>query len=72
MINVTAAETTSWGYLTVWPGGPQPSSSSLNWPGGKNTPNMVIVGVSATGHISIFNALGQAAVIVDVFGYVTP
>ena len=73
VVNVTAANTDNGGYLTVWPKGlPQPPSSNLNWDPGRNTPNMVIVGVSPDGYISIFNAVGgNATVIVDVFGYVT-
>ena len=72
MLNVTAAETDSWGWLTVWPtGGPQPNSSNLNWIGGKIVPNMVMVAVGANGQISIYNDLGHAQVLVDVFAYVT-
>jgi len=72
MLNVTAAETDSWGWLTVWPtGGRQPTSSNLNWVGGKIVPNMVMVAVGANGQISIYNDLGHAHVLVDVFAYVT-
>ncbi len=72
MLNVTAAETDSWGWLTVWPtGGRQPNSSNLNWISGKIVPNMVMVAVGANGQISIYNDLGHAQVLVDVFAYVT-
>ena len=72
ILNVTAADTTSWGWLTVWPSGQaRPSASNLNWPGGRNVPNMVIVGVGGDGTVSIYNDLGNANVLVDVFGYVT-
>ena len=74
-LNVTAAETDNGGYLTVWPAGitPRPASSNVNWEPFQNTPNMVIVGVSPDGYISIFNGCGgHAAVIVDLFGYVGP
>lgn len=72
MLNVTAAETDSWGWLTVWPtGGQQPNSSNLNWVGGKTVPNMVMVALGANGQISIYNDLGHAQVLVDVFAYVT-
>ncbi len=72
ILNVTAADTTSWGWLTVWPTGQaRPSASNLNWPGGRNVPNMVIVGVGGDGTVSIYNDLGNANVLVDVFGYVT-
>jgi len=71
ILNVTAANTDAWGWLTVWPGGAQPGSSSINWPGGRNTPNMVMIGLDRGGSISIYNDLGNATVLVDVFGYVT-
>ncbi len=72
MLNVTAADTDNGGYLTVWPAGvAKPPSSNLNWDPFRNTPNMVIVGVSRDGYISIFNECGgNATVIVDVFAYV--
>ena len=72
ILNVTAADTTSWGWLTVWPTGQaRPNASNLNWLGGRNVPNMVIVGVGGDGTVSIYNDLGSASVLVDVFGYVT-
>jgi len=72
MLNVTATETDSWGWLTVWPaGGRQPNSSNLNWIGGRIVPNMVMVAVGANGQISIYNDLGHAHVLVDVFAYVS-
>ena len=50
--NVTAAETDNGGYLTVWPANQsKPPSSNLNWDPFRNTPNMVIVGVSPAGLI---------------------
>lgn len=72
MLNVTAVDTDSWGWLTVWPAGQtQPASSNLNWFTGKIVPNMVMVAVGANGQISIYNDLGHASVLVDVFAYVT-
>jgi len=72
MLNVTAADPDSWGWLTVWPaGGKQPNSSNLNWINGKIVPNMVMVAVGANGQISIYNDLGRTDVLVDVFAYVT-
>ncbi|MBI4882967.1 MAG: hypothetical protein HY826_02810 [Actinobacteria bacterium] len=74
IVNVTAAETTEWGFLTVWPAGlTRPDSSNVNWPAaGRNVPNMVMIKVGPGGMISVYNALGLASVIVDIFGYVTP
>lgn len=71
MLNVTAVDTTSWGWLTVWPTNQaRPTSSNLNWEGGRAVPNMVMVAVGSNGSISLYNDLGQANVLVDVFGYV--
>ncbi|MCE9623113.1 MAG: hypothetical protein K8R99_12280 [Actinomycetia bacterium] len=69
--NVTVAAPSEWGYLTAWPAGqPRPDASNVNFINGRNVPNLVILGIGAGGRISIYNALGSASVIVDVFGYV--
>ena len=69
-INVTAAEVSAASYLTVWPTGvARPVASNLNLVAGRDVPNMVVVPVSSTGKISIFNANGTVAVIADVVGY---
>lgn len=71
ILNVTAVDPTSWGWLVVWPTGrQQPVASNLNWPGGSNVPNMVMTGIGPDGTISIYNDLGNTDVLVDVFGYV--
>ena len=71
ILNVTVGDGSTGGFLTVWPGGTMPNASNLNWLPGTIIPNMVMVGLdSGKGTISIFNALGEAHVIVDVFGYV--
>jgi len=73
LLNVTATDTDSWGWLGAWPSGsPQPTSSNLNWTGGRTVANMVIVGVGANGSISLYNDSGNVNVLVDVFGYVQP
>ena len=72
LLNVTAVNTDSWGWLTVWPTGQrQPPSSNLNWEGGRIVPNMVVVAVGANGSISLYNDLGHTDILVDIFGYVT-
>jgi hypothetical protein len=69
--NVTATNTTAWGFLSAWPAGsPQPASSNLNFLPGQNVPNLVMLKLGAGGQLSIFNGLGSANVIVDVMGYV--
>ena len=69
--NLTATNTTSWGFLSAWPAGaPQPASSNLNFLGGQSVPNLVMLKLGAGGQLSIANGPGSAHVIVDVMGYV--
>jgi alpha-tubulin suppressor-like RCC1 family protein len=71
VLNVTDIESTAPSFLTVWPtGGPRPTASNLNVPGGHAVvPNMVVVGVGAGGKVSIYNHAGTAHLAVDVAGY---
>jgi hypothetical protein len=68
VLNVTATEATKAGFLTVWPGGPVPSISSVNVVEGQTVPNLVTVQVGSDGYISVFSA-GGTHVLVDVMGY---
>jgi hypothetical protein len=71
-LNVTAVGATAPTFLTVWPGGPLPTASSLNpFPGEPPTPNAVAVQLSAGGTFNIYNLAGTVNVIVDVNGYYT-
>jgi uncharacterized protein (DUF1501 family) len=70
VLNVTVAEPTSGGYLTIWPSGaPQPEASSLNFTTGQTVPNLVIAPVSDKGTVAIYNGGGDAHVIADVCGW---
>ncbi len=72
VLNVTVTDTTSLSYLTVWPQGEtRPTASNLNFVAGETVPNRVIVPVSSTGKVSIFNDLGSTNVVVDVGGWYT-
>ncbi len=69
-LNVTVTNPTADSYMTVWPKGQdQPNASNLNYAAGTTIPNMVIVPLSSSGEISIFNAAGKTDVIVDVLGW---
>ncbi len=71
--NITVTDTTSSGYLTVWPQGePQPLASTLNFAPNNTVANLVNVGVSPSGMISIYNFSGSTDVIVDIVGYTAP
>jgi len=73
VLNVTATDTTSSSYLTVWPtssGGTRPNASNLNWDRpGQTVANLVYTALGTGGQVSIHNNMGNASVIVDVFGY---
>jgi serine protease len=72
LLNVTVTDTTSPGYLTVYPQGtPFPGSSNLNWVAGDTVPNRVVVPVGTSGQIAVFNQMGSTDVVVDVDGYFT-
>jgi hypothetical protein len=71
VLNVTVTETTSNGYLTVFPSGTtRPTASNLNWSTGLTIPNLVVVKVGTTGSVSLYQSgPGTAQVIADVAGY---
>ena len=70
--NVTATDTTSPSYFTVYPGGVQPLASDLNWGPGQTVPNLTVASVGGAGGTSFFNAAGTADLVIDVFGYFVP
>lgn len=69
VVNVTATNTTTSGFLTVFPSGTPPLASNLNWAAGATVPNLVIATLSSTGGLSIYNASGSTDVVVDVLGW---
>src|SRR5438270_327266 len=72
VFNVTATDTTSAGYLTVWPAGiPRPGTSNVNWPAGKTVANLDEVALGAGGAVSWYNFFGHADVVADVSGWFT-
>jgi hypothetical protein len=71
VLNVTATNATSGGYLAVYPAGGSAQSSSVNFGRGQTVPNRVIVSAGASGQISVYNAAGSTDVIVDVGGWFT-
>jgi hypothetical protein len=72
VLNTTVTDTTTAGFLTVFPTGTTlPTASNLNWTAGVTVPNRVMVPVGTGGKVSFYNGLGSADVIVDVNGYFT-
>jgi hypothetical protein len=70
VVNVTAVDPTSEGFLTAWPaGGAVPRTSNLNFVAGQNVPNLVTVPLGSAGAASIRNEFGSTHVLVDVVGW---
>ena len=63
VLNVTVTDTTSAGYLTLYPSGvPRPTASNLNWAAGETIPNLAEVKLGARGNVDLYNHAGQADV----------
>jgi len=71
VVNVTAVAPSKGTFLTVYPDGiTPPTTSNLNPAAGSVLANLVEVGVSAAGRIDVFNDLGTTNVVLDIEGYV--
>ncbi|MBR7832246.1 PKD domain-containing protein [Actinospica durhamensis] len=73
-LHVTAVDTTSNGFVTVFPDGTStPAASNLNYLKGQTISNTVIVPVGANGNIDLYNGspTGSTDLIADVTGYYT-
>jgi len=70
--NITVALPSANSYLTAYPeGATRPLASNLNWGAGETVANRVVVPVSKSGMISLYNYAGSTDVVVDVSGYFT-
>ncbi len=67
--NLTATDTTQASFFTVSPTPGSPLTSDLNWQPGQTVANLAISALSSTGNLSLYNSLGQASAVIDVFGY---
>ncbi|MFF2242937.1 sialate O-acetylesterase [Arthrobacter sp. NPDC058130] len=74
VLNLTATQTKSFGFLTAYPAGSvKPAASSLNYTAGQTVPNLVVVPVGTDGKVTVANtSAGTAEVIADVAGYFLP
>ena len=73
VMNVTATNTTSGGFVTAWPSGEaRPLVSNLNFVPGQTVPNLVTVKIGANGRVNLFNSHGSTDLLADVVGYYTP
>jgi hypothetical protein len=72
VMNVTATNTTSSGFITAWPSGtPQPLASNINFLPGQTVPNLVTVKVGPNGKVNLFNSSGSTDLLADIAGYYT-
>jgi hypothetical protein len=71
-VNVTVTTPKASGYISAYPTGSSPNSSTLNFLAGQTVPNGAIVRIGAGGSITLLNASGGTSnLIVDVTGYYT-
>jgi hypothetical protein len=71
VLNVTGAQASLPGFVTVWPAATdRPVVSNLNLSGGDTRANLAIVPVSADGKVSLFTS-GGADLVADVAGWFT-
>ena len=69
VLNVTATDTTTPSFLTVWPADtPRPLASDLNWVAGETVPNLVVVELNNSA-FQVFNQEGLVDVVVDFDGF---
>ena len=74
VLNLTATETKSFGFLTAYAAGTsRPHTSNVNYTAGQTVPNLVVVPVGTDGKVTVTNTSpGSAQVVVDVAGYFLP
>jgi hypothetical protein len=72
VLNVTAVDPTSFGYVTAYPSGEtRPNASNLNVRPGQTVANQVVVGVGTDGKISLQNMTsGPIHFVADIAGYI--
>ena len=66
--NLTAVQPLSGGYMTLFPGGTRPSTSSLNFTVGAVVANFAVTGTSSTDTVSIFS-LATSHVVLDITAF---
>jgi len=70
VLNVTVAQPTTAGFVTLHPtGSARPGTSSVNFNAGWTGANLVTVKVGTGGKVRVYNAAGNTHVLADVVGY---
>jgi hypothetical protein len=74
VLNVTVAEPTASGYVTVFGDGrTRPTASNLNFVRGQVVPNLAVAPVGANGKVDLYNGSpGTTQLVADVSGYFLP
>jgi hypothetical protein len=67
-LNITVVDPVGSGFVTVYPCGPQPVVSSLNFTAGETVPNAVIAPLSPSGEVCLFSSV-DAYLVADVNGW---
>jgi len=70
-VNITVTQPTAAGYLTLYPGGPAPLTSSMNYRAGQTRANNAVLAVGGSGEIGVRcgQASGTTQFVLDVNGY---
>jgi hypothetical protein len=72
VVQLTATNPTTIGYLTAYPAGSaRPTASNVNFVAGQTTSTRAIVPLGTNGAISVYNNNGRTDVVVDVVGYLS-
>jgi alpha-tubulin suppressor-like RCC1 family protein len=69
IVNATAVFPDDPGFLTLYPCGPLPTTSTVNYFGGQVVPNGAVIELSPTGSLCIYTLAGSD-IVLDVAGYV--
>ena len=72
IMNTTVTQGTKGSFVSVYPQGPLPSTSNLNFGPGQTIANLVMSKVAANGFLELYNAQGTVEIIGDVTGYYSP
>jgi serine protease len=69
VMNATVTNTTAESFLTIWPSGPLPTASDINWLAGRTVANLDVALLNPFGQFQEFNASGSVDTTADVAGW---
>jgi len=77
VVNVTITDTEGAGYLTVYPKGPRPGTSTINWAGGgqiaANSTQVFLAGGASDWNIDVYcGGGGRTHFVIDEIAYLVP